>query len=495
VPVLLALDQGTTSSRAIAFDHHGKILGLGQRRFRQHYPKPGWVEHDPEEIVRTTRAAAREALRKADVNPSSVAAAGIANQRETIVLWDRQTGQAVAPAIVWQDRRTAGHCAELREAGHEPEITKRTGLLVDPYFSATKLRWLLESDRRLRRRAQRGDLAAGTIDSWLAFRLTGEHITDESNASRTLLYNLREHRWDPWLLDLFEIPDTVLPAVRDTSAEYGQIHSSFLGARVPLASLIGDQQAATFGQGCLRPGQVKSTYGTGAFLVTPTGDRVVAPGHGLLSTVLWRLEGRTTYGVEGSVFIAGALVEWLVEGLGLASGADELQSLAESVGDTNGLVIVPALAGLGAPDWDPAARGLIIGATRGTTRAHLARAALEAIAATCADVVEAMRSAIDSPIRELRVDGGASANETLMRMQADRAGVTVRRPKVHETTALGAALLAGLAIGVWSSPQKAVGVWQESFSAKGSWSAKRRASAQREWRRAVERSKGWAQQA
>jgi glycerol kinase len=490
---VLALDQGTTSSRAIVFDRRGRVLGSAQREFRQYFPKPGWVEHDPLEIWTSQLATARAALRKAGLRASDLAAVGITNQRETTVLWDRATGRPVHRAIVWQDRRTAAECDALRRRGLEPLIRRRTGLVLDPYFSGTKLAWLLDHVRGARAAATAGRLAFGTIDTWLAWQLSGGrlHITDASNASRTLLFNLRTGAWDDDLLDALRIPRAVLPEVRDSSEVYGATQARWLGAEVPIAGIAGDQQAALFGQLGTRPGIVKNTYGTGCFMLLNTGAHPVASRNRLLTTVAWRRGGRLTYALEGSVFIAGAAVQWLRDGLRLIRTSSGIEALARAVPDNGGVYLVPAFAGLGAPYWDAYARGALVGLTRGSTAAHVARATLESMAHQSADLLEAMRKDARVPLRELRVDGGASANNLLMQTQADLAGLPVVRPTVTETTALGAAYLAGLAVGFWKDEKELAGLWKadRTFTPKTAPAVVRRERAL--WKRAVARTRHW----
>ena len=449
MPSILALDQGTTGSTALVIHQDGSVLGRGYREFTQHYPRPGWVEHDPEEIFRVTMEAAREALAAAGARPVGI---GITNQRETVVLWDRGTLAPVAPAIVWQDRRTSERCRELRDAGIAPLLRDRTGLVPDPYFSATKLEWLLR-DAELRRRAERGELAAGTIETWLVAKLTSgrAHVTDHTNASRTLLYSLRGRDWDPELLRLFGVPAEILAQVIPSSGVVAEIDSAHLGVALPIAGLAGDQQAALFGQGCVLPGQSKNTYGTGAFLLVHAGDERPLPPEGVLATAACGPRGEPAYALEGSIFIAGAAVQWLRDGLGLIGTAADTEALARSVSDTGGVYFVPAFVGLGTPHWEPEARGTITGITRGTTRAHLARAALEAMAFATTELLVTMTGGAQLSVPALRVDGGAAANDWLMQFQADILGVPVERPDMVETTALGAAGLAGLALGVWRS--------------------------------------------
>jgi len=445
----LALDQGTTGSTALVIGQDGSVLGRGYREFTQHFPQPGWVEHDPEEIFRVSVEAMRQAMAASGERPVGL---GIANQRETVVLWDRRTLLPVARAIVWQDRRTTDRCRELRAAGLEPMLRERTGLVADPYFSATKLEWLLR-DAGLRGRAAKGELAAGTIESWLVAKLTGgrAHVTDHTNASRTLLYDLRSRDWSPELLQQFGVPREVLPTVVRSAGVVEQTDPGHLGWSLPIAGLAGDQQAALFGQGCVSPGLAKNTYGTGAFLLVLAGDRVPSPAQGLLATAACGPAGEPSYAVEGSVFVAGAAVQWLRDGLGIIGQAAETEALARTVPDTGGVYFVPAFVGMGTPYWEPEARGTITGLTRGTSRAHLARAALEAMAYSSAELLQAMSSTIGQTVPALRVDGGAAANNWLMQFQADMLGIPVERPDLVETTALGAAGLAGLALGVWQT--------------------------------------------
>jgi glycerol kinase len=493
--VVLALDQGTTSSRAIVFDGDGHPLGSGQKEFAQSYPKPGWVEHDALEIWSTQSGVLGEALAVANVSTRDVAAIGITNQRETTVLWDRATLQPVAPAIVWQDRRTAAAVdAVAARPGVADWVRERSGLELDAYFSASKLAWLLDEVPGARARAERGELAFGTIDSWLIARLTrGEvHVTDASNASRTLLFDLHALDWDDELLELWRIPRAVLPRVVGSSEVVGVVADGLPCAGVPIAGIAGDQQAATFGQACFATGQAKATYGTGAFLVLNAGDAPVPSHHRLLSTVAWKLPNEVRYALEGSIFVAGAVVQWLRDGLGVLQRSEDVEALATSVPDTGGVVFVPAFAGLGAPHWDPYARGTIVGMTRGTTAAHLARAALEAIAFSVADVLDAMAADAPKPIIELRVDGGAARNDLLMGFQADVLGLEVVRPAVTETTALGVAFLAGLATGVWPDRDAVEARWRRDRSFEPTSSRDAIAERRARWRAAVERSRGWA---
>jgi glycerol kinase len=489
LPSILALDQGTTSSRAVVVHQDGTILGAGQREFRQHYPEPGWVEHDPEDLIETTLAAAREALAAAKERPAGI---GITNQRETLVLWDRKSLRAVAPAIVWQDRRTAGRCRELRAGGAEPEIRARTGLLLDPYFSATKLERLLQ-DTALRRRAERGELAAGTVDSWLIARLTGGrvHVTDHTNASRTMLYSLANGGWDSHLASLFAIPDSLLPMLVPSSGVVGESDAALLGMAIPIAGIAGDQQAALFGQGCVRPGMAKNTYGTGAFLLLYAGEAPPTPSEGLLATAACTATGGRGFALEGSVFIAGAVIQWLRDELGLLGSAAQSAEVAAAVSDTGGVHFVPAFVGLGSPHWEAEARGTITGLTRGTTKAHLVRAALESMAFGSAELIAAMLAATGLELPVLRVDGGASANDWLMQFQADVLGVPVERPDVVETTAMGAAALAGLAMGVWPSLDAFTATRRHAAFTPRS-SAESREQLVAGWNRAVETALFWA---
>ena len=492
---ILALDEGTSSTRAIVFDGAGRIRGTDQQELTQIFPQPGHVEHDPEEIWALQLAVARGAIHDADVDGSQIAAIGITNQRETVLVWDRRTGQPVGNAIVWQDRRTTGQCRDLLAAGHQPLVRERTGLLLDPYFSATKLKWILDHVPGARERAERGELAAGTIDSWLVWRLTGgaRHVTDVSNASRTLLYDIHEGDWSDELLDLFEVPRELLPEVVPTSTVVGESLAEHFGTPIPIAGMIGDQQSALFGQLCVRRGMAKNTYGTGCFMLMNTGEQPFLSDHKLLTTVGWQVgEQPVNYAVEGSVFIAGAAIQWLRDGLGIISTAKEVNDLAESVPDTGGVQFVPAFTGLGAPYWDPTARGTILGITRGTIRAHIARATLHSLALQSTDVIQSMCGEGGIQLPRLRVDGGASASDLLLQMQADLLGVPVERPMVLESTALGAAYMAGLAVGLWSdfddleSHREVDRVFEPEMSDE----VRRRELAQ--WKKAVERSLEWA---
>jgi glycerol kinase len=492
---ILALDQGTTSSRAIVFDEAGGIRGSAQQEFRQIFPQPGWVEHDATEIWATQSGVMHEALAKAGVTARDVAAIGITNQRETTVVWERATGRPIANAIVWQDRRTAPLCDELRASGKATLIGEKTGLVIDAYFSGTKLKWLLDNVPGARERALRGELAFGTIDSWLIFQLTGgaAHVTDASNASRTLLFDVRRGEWDDELLALLDVPRSVLPEVVASS---GVCAETLLdGVSVPIAGIAGDQQAALFGQACLAPGLAKNTYGTGCFLLMNTGTNAVASRNNLVTTVAWKRGDTLDYALEGSVFIAGAVVQWLRDGLQIIRSASDVEPLAASVEDSGGVYFVPAFAGLGAPHWDAYARGSVFGLTRGTTGGHLARAALESIAFQSADVLDAMQKDAGITLSELRVDGGATANDLLMQFQADVLGVPVVRPKVLETTALGAAYLAGLAVGYWKSDADVTSNWRVDRRFEPAMSRERVAEMRRGWQKAVERAKGWVDRA
>jgi len=492
---VLALDQGTTSSRAMLFDRAGQVCGIAQQPVAQSYPRPGWVEQDANEIWQSQLAVARAVLRDNGIPAGQVAAVGIANQRESTVLWDRRTGQAMAPVIVWQDRRTAPECAALAAAGHEALFRQRTGLLLDPYFSGTKLKWLLDQVPGARARAERGELAFGTVDSWLSWNLTGgrAHVTDPANASRTLLFDIHRRAWDEDLLGVLDIPPGLLPRLVDNSGVVDRIDAEWLGAEIPLAGLAGDQQAASFGQVCLTPGMAKNTYGTGCFLLMNVGAEPMASQHRLLSTVGWHYAGKSSYVLEGSVFMGGAVVQWLRDGLGMIASAGEIEALAASVPDSGGVYLVPAHTGLGAPYWDPQARGALLGLTRGSGRAQIARAALEAIAFQSAEVLIAMEKDAGHLLAELRVDGGAAANDLLLQCQADLLGVPVVRPKITETTALGAAYLAGLAVGFWQDEAELSALWQIDRRFEPTYSAERRATALAGWQRAVQRSLNWAE--
>ena len=492
---ILALDQGTTSSRAILFDHAGRPRWSAQREFPQQFPSPGHVTHDPEAIWSSQLDVAREAIATAGIGPDEIAAIGVANQRETTVVWERATGRPVADAIVWQSRITAPFCAELRAAGHEPMIRARTGLPIDAYFSGPKIRHILRSQDGLEDRARRGELAFGTIDSFLVWRLTAGrvHVTDVSNASRTLLFDIHRLAWDDQLLDLMDVPRSMLPDVRSSSGVLAETDPSIFGRAIPIAGVAGDQQAATFGQACFRPGEAKNTYGTGAFLLCNTGQRPVSSTNGLLTTILWRLgDGLPAYALEGSVFVAGAAVQWLRDELRAFERSSEVEALAASVPDSAGVYVVPAFVGLGAPHWDPWARGAILGLTRGTGLAEIARATIESIAYQVRDVIEAMDADVGQRVATLRVDGGAAANDALLAFQADILDVPVERPAVTETTALGAAYLAGLAVGFWSDLAEIEANWALDRRFEPTMAPDQREQLMRGWRRAVERAKGWA---
>ena len=542
---ILALDQGTTSSRAIVFDRAGAVVAAAQKEFTQFFPQPGWVEHDAQEIWGTQVGVAQEALTRAGLRAADVAAIGITNQRETVVVWERASGRPIHRAIVWQDRRTAPLCDALRAAGHEATIQAKTGLVLDAYFSGTKVAWLLDQVPGARQQAERGELAFGTMDSWLVYNLTGGelHITDASNASRTLLFNIHTGDWDDELLALLNVPRAMLPQVRASSEVYGETAEGLLGARVPIAGIAGDQQAATFGQVCLKRGMAKNTYGTGCFLLMNTAQQAVTSQHRLLTTVAWRLGQQLTYALEGSVFTAGATVQWLRDGLGIIRESGDVEALAASVSSSGGVTLVPAFAGLGAPHWDPHARGTMLGLTRGTTAAHIARAALEGVTMQVAEVLAAMEQDVKkipvesrssgiqserseqerirvsgdgrtpggvlggresdeirmggagSPaLTELRVDGGGSRNDLMMQLQADIVGVPVVRPRITETTALGAAYLAGLAVGYWQDTGEIAAQWQEDRTFEPRISADERGERMTRWSRAVLRAKDWADQ-
>ncbi|HEY8100446.1 MAG TPA: glycerol kinase GlpK [Burkholderiaceae bacterium] len=493
---ILALDQGTTSSRAILFNREGRIHATAQSEFTQFFPSPGWVEHDANEIWQSQLSVARQVLHDSHIPASDVAAIGITNQRETTVIWNRVTGEPIAPAIVWQDRRTAVLCDSLRDAGHAPLFQQKTGLVIDAYFSGTKIKWLLDNIPGARALAARDELAFGTIDSWLCFKLCGAHVTDASNASRTLLFNIHTLEWDDELLGLLDIPRSLLPQVVPSSGVIATTNVALLGAAITIAGLAGDQQAATFGQACHQPGMAKNTYGTGCFMLMNTGHQPVSSTNNLLTTVGWTLDAllpsKTDYMLEGSVFMAGATVQWLRDGLQIIEHSSEVEALATSVPSSDGVVFVPAFTGLGAPYWDAYARGAIVGMTRGSTKAHIARAALESIAYQTADVLIAMQNDSSILLRELRVDGGAACNNFLMQFQADILGVVVVRPVVTETTALGAAYLAGLAVGFWSSQQEIAAQWQVERQFLPSMSQNERLQRLELWHRAVDRARSWA---
>jgi glycerol kinase len=491
---LLALDQGTTSSRAIVFDHAGEVVATAQKEFAQHYPHPGWVEHDPLELWSSQSSTAAEAIARANLSSADIAAVGITNQRETTVVWDRYTGRPVCPAIVWQDRRTAAFCEQLRRDGVEPLVTEKSGLRLDPYFSATKLRWILDNIPGARTRADAGQLLFGTVDTWLLWQLTGRrvHATDVTNASRTLLCNLHTGDWDDDLLKLFNIPRSVLPEIRTCSEIYGHVDARHQPAGAPISGIAGDQHAALFGQACFTPGMAKNTYGTGCFTLLHTGENPVISRNNLLTTPAWRIGPNTEYALEGSVFIGGAVVKWLRDELGLIRDTAEFNRLASSVPDVGGLFLVPAFSGLGAPHWDPHARGTMVGITRGTNRAHVCRAALEAIAFQTADLIACMEKDSGLPLRELRVDGGASRSDPLLQFQADLLDTTVVRPKCIETTALGAAGLAGLAVGFWQDRADFARSWSSDTTFTRTADPTAIASLRTDWNRAVTHAKSWA---
>jgi glycerol kinase len=489
---ILALDQGTTSSRAILFDRQGQPVRIAQQEYPQHFPQPGWVEHDPLDIWRSQLACARQVLADSGVAAADVAAIGITNQRETTVVWDRATGEPLCHAIVWQDRRTAELCDDLRAAGKAPLIARKTGLELDAYFSATKLQWLLTHVPGARARAERGELAFGTVDSWLTYKLTGRHVTDASNASRTMLFNINSLRWDTELLSLFGVPESMLPEVVPSSGIVAEADPAWFGRAIPIAGIAGDQQAATFGQACHRRGMVKNTYGTGCFMLMHAGDTPPQSHNRLLATVGWTIAGHTDYLLEGSVFMGGATVQWLRDGLGIIKQSSDVEALALSVPDSGGVMLVPAFVGLGAPHWDAYARGAMFGLTRGTTAAHLARAALESIAFQSVDVLDAMQKDAGITLAELRVDGGGAAHDQLIQLQADVLGVAGVRPRVLETTALGAACLAGLAVGFWSSREEIAAQWKSERRFEPQLPAARRAEMMARWSRAVAHARAWA---
>jgi glycerol kinase len=490
---ILALDQGTTSSRAILFDQSGNVVAVAQREFPQIFPKPGWVEHDPKEIWASQIAVAAEVIARAQTGAASVAAIGITNQRETTVVWDRATGEPVCNAIVWQDRRTADRCDRLKADGFEGLVRERTGLVIDAYFSGTKLAWILDNVDGARAKAAAGRLAFGTVDSWLVWQLTGGrvHVTDVSNASRTMLFNIRTLQWDDDLLRMLGIPAGLLPEVRGSSEVYGHVAAGLGLDGVPVAGIAGDQQSALFGQMCVTPGMAKNTYGTGCFLLQNTGERPVASENRLVTTIAWKIGGRTQYALEGSVFIGGAVVQWLRDGLGLIQHSADIERLAASVPDNGGVYLVPAFAGLGAPHWDAYARGTIVGLTRGSNAGHVARAAVESIAYQVGDLLDAVHRDAGIALGELRVDGGAARNDMLMQFQADLLGVPVVRPTVTETTAIGAAYLAGLAVGFWGSLEAIAGQWTAERRFEPSMPAPEAERLRGRWHDALDRAKGW----
>lgn len=490
---ILAFDQGTTSSRAILFDRHGSIISKAQKEFEQIFPKPGWVEHDPNEIWSSQTGVAAESVTKAGIKPSQIAAIGITNQRETTVVWDKNTGKPVYNAIVWQDRRTASITDQLKKEGLEETFREKTGLVLDPYFSGTKIKWILDNVNGARRKADHGDLLFGTIDSWLIWKMTNGkvHVTDVTNASRTLLFNIHKQQWDQDLLSILDIPASMLPEVKSCSEVYGETAGDVLASQIPIAGIAGDQQAALFGQVCTQKGMAKNTYGTGCFMLMNTGEKPIQSKNKLLTTIAWQLDGKTEYALEGSVFIGGAVVQWLRDGLGVIQKSEDVESLAKRVDSTDGIYLVPAFSGLGAPHWDPHARGTITGITRGTNTSHIARAALEAIAFQSADLLKAMVSDSGIDLKELRVDGGASVNSLLMQFQANILRVPVVRPKITETTALGAAYLAGLAVGFWGGVNKISEQWSIDERYEPDMSKEVIDNLYAGWHKAVERAQGW----
>ena len=491
---ILALDQGTTSSRSIVFDHDGRVRAIAQQEFKQYYPQPGWVEHDPEEIWATQLSTAKAALQKARLNGRDIAAIGITNQRETTVLWDRKTGAPIHNAVVWQDRRTAPICDDIRKDFGAAAIAQRTGLVADPYFSGTKIKWLLDNIPGVRQRARNGEIAFGTIDSWLLWKLTGgkSHATDCSNASRTLLYNIHHLDWDRDILSYLDIPHAILPQVRPSSGAFGVTAPEWFGGEIPLTGIAGDQQAALFGQTCFKPGMFKNTYGTGCFMLMQTGENIFHSKNGLLTTIAWQIaNAKVQYALEGSVFIAGAVVQWLRDELKIIASAAEIETLAAQTPDNNGVYLVPAFVGLGSPYWDAGARGTIVGLTRGANRSHLARAALESIAFQSRDLAEAMKDDAAITLAELRVDGGAVANNLLMQFQSDILNAPVIRPAITETTALGAAYLAGLAVGYWANLEDVAQHWQMEKRFDPTMNEAAREQLYQNWKKAVERARGW----
>ena len=491
---ILAFDQGTTSSRAIVFNKEGAIVATAQKEFTQLFPQPGWVEHDPNEIWSTQVGVAAEAISKAGVTVRDIAAIGITNQRETAVVWDRKTGQPICNAIVWQDRRTAAICDELKAGEQAAIIQAKTGLVIDAYFSATKVKWILDNITGAREKAARGELCFGTIDSWLLWKLTDGtiHATDVTNASRTMLFNIHTLSWDEDLLQLFGIPQSMLPEVKSSSEIYGYTQQILTSHSIPIAGIAGDQQAALFGQMCLQPGMVKNTYGTGCFMLMNTGDKPVSSKHHLLSTIAWQINGKTQYALEGSVFIAGAVVQWLRDGLQLIRSSSDVETLAQQASSNDGVYMVPAFTGLGAPYWNPHARGMLVGITRGTTSAHIARACVESIAFQTMDLLNAMQADAGITIPELRVDGGATVNAMLMQFQSDVVNIPVVKPKIWETTALGAAYLAGLAVGYWSSLDDIQKQWQADTVYKAAIDDAQRRRLSKDWHRAIRAAQIWA---
>ncbi len=491
---ILALDQGTTSSRALLFDKKGIIRSVAQKEFTQIFPKPGWVEHDPNEIWSSQVAVAAEAISKFGINGKAVAGIGITNQRETAIVWDRKTGNPVYNAIVWQDRRTSGYCDELKEKGHAEMIREKTGLVIDAYFSGTKVKWILDNVQGAREKAEKGELAFGTVDSWLVWKLTQgrTHITDVTNASRTMLYNINSMDWDPDMLDLMDIPRSMLPEVRDSSEIYDYSNTTFFASKVPIAGIAGDQQAAMFGQMCVDEGMVKNTYGTGGFILMNTGSKPFISKNNLVTTVAWKIGTQVNYALEGSIFIGGAVVQWLRDGLGIIKSSSEVEALAASVEDNGDVFFVPAFTGMGAPHWDQYARGLMVGISRGTNRGHIARAALEGIAYQTMDVLNVMNKDTGMDVKELRVDGGAVANNLLMQFQADILGIPVVRPEIVETTALGAAYLAGLATGYWDNIEELKQQWKVNREFNGTMDNETAGRLRVKWADAVKRAGSWS---
>ncbi|MFW6410029.1 MAG: glycerol kinase GlpK [Halanaerobiales bacterium] len=492
---ILAIDQGTTSSRSIIFDTKGREVSKAQKEFPQYYPEPGWVEHDPAQIWGTVSGVIADALASANITRKQLAAIGITNQRETTVVWDRETGAPVYNAIVWQDKRTSDICDELRENGLENKIREKTGLVIDSYFSATKIKWILDNVEGAREKAEVGRLVFGTVDTWLIWNLTGGklHITDVTNASRTMLYNIIDLGWDDELLDLITVPSSMLPEVKPSSEVYGHTDEEIFGTEVPIAGIAGDQHAATFGQGCYEKGMVKNTYGTGCFMLMNTGEEPVRSEHGLLTTIAWNLDGKVNYALEGSIFVAGAAVQWLRDELRIIDSAEDTEYFAHKVDDTGGVYFVPAFSGLGAPYWDMHARGTLVGLTRGSSKEHIVRAVLEGIAYQSRDVLEAMEADSDLKLKKMKVDGGAVKNNFLMQFQADILGAEVERPLINETTALGAAFLAGLAVGYWSDLEELRAIYQVERTFEPDLSAKKRKTYYEGWKKAVERSKKWVE--
>jgi len=493
---ILSLDQGTTSSRAILFDNQGAIAAVAQKEFHQIYPQPGWVEHDPMEIWSTQASVAAEVIIKAGLDGGRIAAIGITNQRETTIVWDRESGKPVHNAIVWQDRRTSATCDQLKQQGYGPLVQEKTGLVIDAYFSGTKIKWILDNVPGAREKANKGQLAFGTVDTWLIWNFSkGKlHVTDVTNASRTMLYNIHTLQWDHELLQLLDIPASMLPEVKSSSEVYGHSEATLTPFRIPIAGIAGDQQAALFGQMCIAPGMVKNTYGTGCFMVLNTGTKAIPSRNNLLTTIAWQINGETTYALEGGIFIGGAVVQWLRDGLGIIRHSADVEKLATSVDSSDGVYLVPAFAGLGAPYWNQYARGTMVGMTRGTTAAHIARAALESIALQTLDVLHAMEADAGMSIQELRVDGGATANNHLMQFQADILGAKVVRPHITETTALGAAYLAGLAVGFWDSIATISSQWQVDKTFSPAMDADKRNNLTKGWKRAVKAAQAWTEE-